>query len=61
MQGRAGRGELYRLTVDPFQNHNLAKDPRYQEQKHKLRRMTQRYRDCSGTGGSTACPVDFYR
>ena len=57
MQGRAGRGELYRRTVDPFQNHNLAKDPRYQEQKHKLRQMTKRYHDCSGT----SCPTEFYR
>ena len=38
VQGRAGRGELYRRTVDPCQNHNLAKDPRYQEQKRKLAR-----------------------
>ena len=57
VQGRAGRGELYRLTVDPFQNHNLAKDPRYQEQKRKLRKMNKRYHDCSGT----SCPTDFYR
>jgi arylsulfatase A-like enzyme len=57
VQGRAGRGELYRRTVDPFQNHNLAKDPRYQQQKHKLRQMTKRYHDCSGT----SCPTDFYR
>ena len=57
VQGRAGRGELYRLTVDPFQNHNLAKDPRYQEQKRKLRKMNKRYHACSGT----SCPTDFYR
>jgi hypothetical protein len=57
VQGRAGRGELYRLTVDPFQNHNLAKDPRYQAQEQKLREMNKRYRDCSGT----SCPTDFYR
>jgi arylsulfatase A-like enzyme len=61
VQGRAGRGELYRLTVDPYQNHNLVKDPRYQEQKRKLRELSRRYRDCSGTSGGTACPTDFYR
>ena len=42
--------------MDVNQNHNLAKDPRYQEQKHKLRQMTQQYRHCQGTG----CPTDFY-
>jgi arylsulfatase A-like enzyme len=61
VQGRSGRGELYRRTVDPYQNHNLVKDPRYQEQKRKLRKMTARYRDCAGTSGGTACPTDFYR
>ena len=57
VQGRAGRGELYRRTVDPYQNHNLAKDPRYQDQKRRLREMTKRYADCSGS----TCPTDFYR
>jgi arylsulfatase A-like enzyme len=57
VQGRAGRGELYRLSVDRWQNHNLVKDPRYQHQKRLLRQMTRRYADCSGS----ACPTDFYR
>jgi arylsulfatase A-like enzyme len=57
VQGRAGRGELYRRTVDPYQDHNLAKDPRYQDQKRRLREMTKRYADCSGS----TCPTDFYR
>jgi arylsulfatase A-like enzyme len=57
VQGRAGRGELYRLSVDPYQDHNLAKDPRYQGQKRKLREMTKHYADCSGS----TCPTDFYR
>ena len=57
VQGRAGRGELYRLSVDPWQDHNLVKDPRYQAQKKVLRRMTQQYIDCAGA----TCPQDFYR
>jgi arylsulfatase A-like enzyme len=57
VQGRAGRGELYRLSVDRWQNHNLVKDPRYQAQKRRLRQMTKRYADCSGS----TCPTDFYR
>jgi arylsulfatase A-like enzyme len=57
VQGRAGRGELYRLTVDHWQNHNLAKDPRYQAQKAKLRRMTHQYSECAGA----TCPRNFYR
>jgi arylsulfatase A-like enzyme len=57
VQGRAGRGELYRRTVDPYQDHNLAKDPRYQTQKHKLREMTKKYRRCAGS----TCPTNFYR
>jgi arylsulfatase A-like enzyme len=57
VQGRAGRGELYRLTVDRWQNHNLVKDPRYRDQKRKLRRMAHRYIHCAGS----TCPRDFYR
>jgi arylsulfatase A-like enzyme len=57
VQGRGGRGELYRLSVDPWQNHNLAKDPRYQTQKKQLRQMTRRYAHCAGA----TCPQDFYR
>ncbi len=57
VQGRSGRGELYRRTVDPYQDHNLVKDPRYQDQKRKLRQMTKQYADCSGP----SCPTDFYR
>ena len=57
VQGRSGRGELYRLSVDPWQNHNLVKDPRYRTQKKELRRMTKQYINCAGA----TCPQDFYR
>jgi arylsulfatase A-like enzyme len=57
VEGRAGRGELYLRTVDAWQDHNLIHDPRYQDQKRKLRRLTHRYADCAGA----TCPTDFYR
>jgi hypothetical protein len=57
VEGRGGRGELYRRTVDPWENHNLIRDPRYQHQKRRLRQLTHRYAACAGT----TCPTDFYR
>jgi arylsulfatase A-like enzyme len=57
VEGKGGRGELYLRSVDRWQNHNLIRDPRYQDQKRKLRRLTHRYADCAGA----TCPTDFYR
>jgi arylsulfatase A-like enzyme len=57
VEGKGGRGELYLRTVDPWQDSNLIRDPRFHDQKRKLRRLTQRYADCAGA----TCPTDFYR
>jgi len=54
--GRRGRAELYYRSVDPHQLYNLARDPRYAEQRKELRRLTRDTRDCAGA----ACPRDFY-
>ncbi len=56
VEGRAGRAELYYREVDPHELYNLARDPRYKQQRKELRRLANDVRDCVGT----ACPSDFF-
>lgn len=56
-EGRSGRAEAYDLRTDPWQLHNVARDPRYATLVAELRELAERSRDCAGD----ACPREFYR
>ncbi|MGZ4534856.1 MAG: sulfatase-like hydrolase/transferase [Nocardioidaceae bacterium] len=49
--------ELYHRSTDPFEMHNLARDPRYRAQLLRFRRLDARYKDCAGD----TCPKQFTR
>ncbi len=57
VQGQHHEAEMYDRTVDPWQNHNVIRDPRFQHQRHLLARMTRKDTRCAGHG----CPHKFYR
>ena len=52
-----GRAELYYRKVDPWQLHNLRRDPRYREQLRVLAKLTDEYATCAGK----ACHSGFFR
>lgn len=54
--GKGGRSEMYYRTVDPFEDSNLNRDPRYAEQRRTLKKLAERYVDCAGS----ECPREFY-
>ena len=57
VKGRGGRAEVYYRKVDPWQNSNLKRDPRYRSQTRDLAEIARKYVDCAGD----ECPHDFYR
>ncbi len=57
VKGRKGRVEVYDLRTDPWQLHNVARDPRYAELVSELGELSASVRDCAGD----SCPQEFYR
>jgi arylsulfatase A-like enzyme len=56
VENRSGRSEVYYRDVDPWEDHSLRRDPRYQSQVRELAELTDRYADCA----ASTCPRDFY-
>jgi arylsulfatase A-like enzyme len=51
-----GGEELYDRAADPYEQHNLARQPRSQHTLELLRTLAKRFRDCAGD----TCPKGFY-
>ncbi len=56
-KGRRKYPEMYNRALDPYENSNLARDPRFQRDQVALGELRRQVFDCSGA----ECPTDFYR